>query len=123
MSNTTTDWLTLAPDEQEQIRRQLERDVIAELAQVIRGQREEAGLPDNGWWDAWCIETDSHCDVFQGSVEDFAAKLFKDDWYVVDLKQNQVMCPACRDDTGPELTERELWLDEKVYAAHKGEQG
>lgn len=92
---------------------------VSQLVKVIKGQRELSMLPENGWRDIFCIDCDKS-ETFFGPVEQFAEELIKLRWAVDSVDRSTAVCPACQN-SEPELTERELWEDEAVYAARKGE--
>lgn len=127
----TTDYLTYTEEERQQTIQSLTYEMgspeeyqVSQLIQVIRGQREEAELPEiqYGWFDLFCHEDDGHSDCYQGTIEGFAAKLLKGGWTVYDLDRNKATCYACANYESP-VSEREAWEDEKVYEMRKGEQG
>lgn len=97
---------------------------LTELIQVIKGQREEAELPEiqYGWFDLFCHEDDGHSDCFQGTIEGFAAKLLKGGWTVYDLDRNKATCYACAN-YDPPIDEEDERMDALVYQYRKGEQG
>lgn len=87
---------------------------VSQLIQVIKGQHEG---PDNGWWDSFCLEDDGHHEVSNGeTLQEFAGRLVVLGWAVESLERFQLLCPVCIN-REPELTERELWEDQAVYAA------
>lgn len=118
-------WLDIDDDQKSRVVAELKdwhQTQVQDFVKVIRGQHEECGLVDNGWTDIWCQETDEHCEVFQGPIEEFAEKLITLGWAVESVTRFKALCPACINFESP-VSEREAWEDEKVYEMRKGEQG
>lgn len=68
---------------------------VSQLVSVIRGQREEAELPEiqYGWFDLFCFECGDG-DCFLGTIEEAAAH-FLPKWAVLDLDRSQAICKTC----------------------------
>lgn len=98
-------WLTYTPEEKAETVRSLELEMgtpaqyrltqLTELIQVVKGQREEAELPElqYGWFDLFCFECGDG-DCFQGTIEEAAAH-FLPEWAVMDLDRSQAICKTC----------------------------
>lgn len=121
------DYLTYTEEETAETVRVLEIEMgtpaqfqVSQLVKVIRAWHEG---PDNGWWDAFCLEADSHHEVSNGpreTLQKFAERLAVLGWAVESLERFQLICPICIN-REPELTEEEERMDALVYAAHKGD--
>jgi hypothetical protein len=85
---------------------------------IVTGQREVAGLRDNGWHTAFCVEDDGHMETALCSLEAFANQLVDEGWGIESLERSQAICPKCQQ-VEPELSERDEWEDAKVYEARK----
>lgn len=66
-----------------------------ELIRVIVHQREESQLPDSGWHDCFCIEDESHHEVYQGGIEAFAEMLIEMGWSVDSVERGTAICKMC----------------------------
>lgn len=126
--STQTDWLDVSPAETEQTVQHLEQEMgtpkefqIAQLVQVIQGQLDQAMLKPNGWLEVACIDCE-HVETFFGPVSQFAVELNKLGWAADSVERATASCRSCSN-ADPNLTDREIWEDQAVYAARKGEQG
>lgn len=117
------DWLDISDDQKSRVVAELKdwhQTQVQDLVKVIRGQHEGA-ISD--WWDAFCLEDDSHHEVSNGpteTVEQFAERLIRFGWGVENLGRFQLLCSACIN-REPELSEEEERMDALVYMAHKGD--
>lgn len=121
------DYLEFTAEERQQTIQSLNNEMgspeeyqVSQLIQVIKGQHE--CITDHGWWDIWCVEDDAHTECFQGTVEEFAARLVKDGWEVDSIERFTAICPSCIN-REPEVSEEEERMDALVYQYRKGEQG
>lgn len=66
-----------------------------QLVQAIQAQHDGA---NNGWFDCFCVETDSHHEVSNGteSLSEFAARLDQMGWAVDSIERFTAICPACQ---------------------------
>lgn len=113
-------WLDISDDQKSRVVAELKdwhQTQIQDFVTVIRGQHEGE---DNDWWDIFCVEDDSHHEVFHGTIWEFATKLVSKGWAVDSIERFTALCPACVNYESP-VSEREAWEDEKVYEMRKGE--
>lgn len=81
-----------------------EQRFIQPFMQIIRGQREEAELPEETlFYDLFCHECENQ-ETDRMSLEAFARKVYELGWKVLSVERNQVECPECQNYEAPEAS-------------------
>lgn len=82
---------------------EFDQGVIANLAKIIKGQREEADLPEETlFYDIFCHNCADGQETDQSSLEAFARKVFELGWQVLSVERNHAECPECANFEEPE---------------------
>lgn len=82
---------------------EFDQGVIANLTRIIKGQREEADLPEEAlFYDIFCHNCADGQETDQSSLEAFARKVFELGWQVLSVERNHAECPTCAACVEPE---------------------